>query len=172
MVGNERSNVIYVGEAHRLRCVIAAVLLVPVVVLAGEVPVYKTASPRGSVSYADAPPVDQRNTSILLVEPHAADPEAAKVAQSALLDARRRQQQEAAARDEKLRQLNQEMLVAVRRLQQAQIEVEKGREIGAGDRQGRRLTPEYWQRQRLLEMEMTRAREDMARLRSQGAALN
>lgn len=151
--------------------IVCAVVVISTVVIADEVPVYKSTGSSGEITYGDAPPSGARDTRVILVEPHPADPRAAAIAQNNLTETRQRMMREAEDRQRKLDVLDREVSVAASRDKSAQWELAKGREIGEGDRQGRRLAPRYWERQDALEREARLARMELDRLRAQRAML-
>lgn len=138
---------------------------------AGERTVFRSEMPDGKVVYADAPLAGASRSVRLVLEPHPADPAQAQAAQRALQEARDRFRQEAQLRALRLGQLDARIALAARGLESAQAAQADGQGIGEGDRQGRRLTPAYWQRQQRLDAAVARARMTLDALTAERAAL-
>lgn len=117
-------------------------------------PVYKYRDDRGTAVYTDDPRagngrawrVDGGQVS---VAPAASAASVAKADRQLLEDADKR----AAALD----RATDDIVSASRALREAQDRRERGAEPLEGERQGRRFRPEYWQRQKQLEGEVTAA---------------
>lgn len=116
---------------------------------------YRSVLAEGSVVYSDAPVAGARSSRRISVEPHPADERQALAAQRALALTRAQLLRDFEARTARLQQLDNEIASAYERLGQARLQQERGRGVRDGDRQGRRLTPPYWERQRALENAVT-----------------
>lgn len=138
---------------------------------AGERLLYRSVLPNGSVVYADAPVQGAETVQRLSVEPHPDDPRAAARA----LAAGEQRQQDALASFERRAQRSRELQAQVA---QAEVDAALARQLRAdgsnvreGDRQGRRWTGQYAQRQADLALQEERAQSRLASLREQLAAL-
>ena len=116
---------------------------------------YRSVLAGDRVVYSDAPIAGARSSRRIIVEPHPADERQALAAQHALALTRARLLKDFEARTARLQQLDNEIASAYERLGQARLQQERGRGVRDGERQGRRLTPPYWQRQRALENAVT-----------------
>ena len=112
---------------------------------------YKSVLPNGRVVYGDAPQPQARRNEKINIEIHASDPAQAKLELRALAMTRKQLLSDADARAARLRQLDREIVAAYAELQAAEGERELGGAVQEGERQGRRLSPAYWQRQRSLD---------------------
>lgn len=128
--------------------VIAAFAAATAASLAGadERVLHRSVLPDGSVVYADTPVRGSQESTAIRVEPHPADPQAAGRAQAAL-----QQQQLATLRAADLRlarigELDSQIAAAAVSHAAALRELEATRTPAEGDRQGRRLTAQYFQR--------------------------
>lgn len=137
--------------AHCIRytavALVAATFAACAPVLAGERVLHRSVLPDGSVIYGDAPVPGARTDTELRVEPHPADLQRARRAQADL------QQQQAATlrayeqRKARVAELDRMIAGAATALEAARVERERALAQREGDRQGRRLTPQYLQRQ-------------------------
>lgn len=131
---------------------------------------YKSILPDGSVWYSDKP-VRGSRAEPLAVEPHPAD---RKAAQEARIAAERRRDQMLRsfdARAARAAQLDQQIPVAASVAEQAREQAQRGSAVQEGDRQGRRLTSEYFVRQQLLRAAQAQAELRLTALMQQRAAL-
>lgn len=113
---------------------------------ADERVLHRSVLPDGRVVYADAPVRGAQESTAIRVEPHPADPQTAGQAQAAL-----QQQQLATLRAADLRlariaDLDTRIAAAAARHEAAVRELQAARMPAEGDRQGRRLTSQYFQR--------------------------
>ena len=138
---------------------------------ADERTLYKSVLRDGRVVYGDQPSTNARSTERITVEKHAADPQQAEAAQRALRLTREQLLQDAVARVARRKQIDNAVIDAYSDLKDAEARRVQGREIREGDRQGRRLLSTYTQRQRDLEGEAERKRQQLERLLMQRAAL-
>lgn len=115
--------------------------------IAGERTVYRSEMPGGRVLYSDAPAAGAGRVQRMMVEPHPADPQQALAAQRVLASWREALQREGRLRSERLAQIDAEARGVREELQRAAAGRAAAQDVQAGDRQGRRLTPTYWQRQ-------------------------
>lgn len=132
---------------------------------------YKSVLRNGHVVYGDAPAENARSNQQITVERHADDPQEAAAAQRALALTREQLLRDASARAARLKQLDNEVVDKYGELQDAMARREQGREIQAGDRQGRRLLAPYQQRQRDLQRAVDQARQQLEIRLQQRAAL-
>lgn len=137
--------------------------------LATEQILYKSVLPDGTVSYSDKPLPGIRREP-LAVEPHPADPRAAQAAE---ISAKRREQMLRSfdARAARAAALDQQISVAATVAEQTRGQAQRGEAVQEGDRQGRRLTPEYFRRQQLLRAAQAQAEVELNTLLQQRAAL-
>lgn len=166
-------------QGHRLAQGVRAVAIglawctavAPVAVFADERTVFRSQMPDGRVVYGDAPVAGAARSARLLVEPHPGDPAQALAAQQALEATRERLQREARARSLRAEQLDERLRLASRELSVALSAQAQGETIGEGDRQGRRLTPSYWQRRQRQDAAVAIARERLNDLAAERAGL-
>lgn len=158
---------------HALAAMLAigAAAAAPPPAAAAERTVFRSETADGKVVYSDAPIAGAIRSTPLALEPHPADPEQARAAQRALQATRERLRQDSQARATRLAELDARIALAARELASAQSAQADGQAIGEGDRQGRRLTPAYWQRQQRLAETAARASMRLDRLTAQRAAL-
>ena len=137
---------------------------------AAEKTFFKSVLPNGRVVYGDAPAAGAKRTEKITVrtELPASDAEAA---QRALALDRQQLLRDAAARSARLTQLETEIAAAYNALKTAEQEREAGRAIQEGDRQGRRLLPQYGERQRTLEVTLRQNRQTLDKLLAERSAL-
>ena len=154
-----------------IRSVVVACLGVALPCLADERILYKSIMPNGQVVYGDAPEPDARRTDTISVEPHPADPKAAEAAQRALDVSREQFLRDAAARASRLKELDKQIVQAQGELQDRQAKQAAGRQAEEGERQGRRLTIRYGQRQRTLALDTEQARRKLDKLIAERDAL-
>lgn len=130
--------------------------------LADERVLYKSVLPGGRVVYGDAPAAAAARSERIAVEIHPPDPERSEAALRALELTRQQLLHDSEARAVRLRQLDNRIIGTYSDLQRAELRREQGREMEAGDRQGRRLTGRYQARQQALEraVELERRRLD------------
>ena len=133
---------------------------------------YKSVMPGGRAVYSDSPVAGAKRTEQISVQTDtlgsAAEAEAARRglamrAQQLLRDAE--------ARAAKRAELGVRISAAYEKLVTAQAQLEAGRAVGEGDRQGRRLTSSYWERQRRLEATAARARSALEAVLAERDAL-
>lgn len=131
---------------------------------------YKSILPDGTVSYSDKPLRGTRAEPVV-VEPHPADP---KAAQEASVDAARRRQallRSFDARAARAAQLDQQIPAAAAVAEQARDTAWRASTVQEGDRQGRRLTAEYFRRQEMYQSAQAQAERRLDALLQQRAAL-
>lgn len=138
---------------------------------AGERIVYRSQMPDGRVLYGDAPVAGAKQSTRLLIERHAANPQQEEAAQRALALTRAQILRDADARAARLRQLDNLASDAYEGVRKAQEQREAGRNVMEGERQGRRLLPSYWDRQRELENRLRAVQQQLERILSERAAL-
>lgn len=138
---------------------------------AAERIVYRSKMPDGRVLYGDAPASGAKQSTRLLIERHAADPQQEEAAQRALALTRAQILRDADARAARLRQLDNEASDAYERVRQVQEQREAGKSEMEGERQGRRLLPSYWDRQRELEDRLRAVQQRLERILRERAAL-
>lgn len=139
--------------------------------IAGERTVYRSELPGGRVLYSDAPAEGAGRVQSLKVEPHPADAQQARAAQRALAARREGLLREGQVRAERLSQIDAHAQRASEELQWARAEREAAQGIREGDRQGRRLTPSYWQRQQRAADAEARAQQRLDGLARERAVL-
>lgn len=126
---------------------LAAAVVACAPAVAGERVLHRSVLPDGSVVYGDGPAPGARADTELRVEPHPADPERARRAQAVS------QQQQIATlrafeqRRARIAELDRMIADATARAEAARVERERAMIQREGDRQGRRLTAQYVQRQ-------------------------
>lgn len=150
---------------------VLSIAAAPLPAFADERSVFRSQMPDGRVVYADAPVAGAVRSARLLVELHPGDPAQALAAQQALEATRERLLREAHARALRAEQLDERLRLATGELSLALSAQAQGEAIGEGDRQGRRLTPSYWQRQQRLDAAVAIARERLNALGAERAGL-
>ena len=126
---------------------------------------YKSVQPDGRVVYGDAPTKGAVRTDKITVPVDTIGSEAdAAAARRALQMDRQKLLNDLAARTARRERLEIEIADASRRLKLAEAAFESGKSVGAGDRQGRQLTPQYWDRQRNLGIAVRQAQTVLDRL--------
>lgn len=118
--------------------------------VAGERILYKSVLPDGRVQYADEPIGGAKAVEKIRVEPHPANEKDAQAARRALALSRAQLLRDIDARNARLAELEHLIDRQYVRLQDVQVQREQGAAVGEGDRQGRRMTPRYGERQRQL----------------------
>lgn len=125
-----------------------AAALVPVAPAgAGERVLHRSVLPDGSVAYGDKPVPGARADTELRVEPHPADPEAARRAQASLQQQRIATLRAYDARQARIAELDRTIAEAIALREAASQDRESAAMFRDGDRQGRRITSQYRQRQ-------------------------
>jgi len=139
---------------------------------AAEQTFYKSVQPDGSVVYGDAPTKGAVRTDKIKVpvDNLGSDADAA-AAKRALEINREKLLQEVTARDALRRKLDNQIAEAARRVKEAEAARESGRNIGVGDREGRHLSPQYWDRQNKLALALRQARTALDRLKAERDSL-
>ncbi len=125
----------------------------------------------GRVVYGDAPDPQARRNEKISIEIHSSDPAQTELDLRALAMTRKQLLSDADARAARLHQLDREIVAAYAELQAAEGERERGSAVQEGDRQGRRLSPVYWQRQRSLEASASKLRRNLDALLRERSAL-
>jgi len=132
---------------------------------AAEQTVYKSVQPDGSVVYGDAPVKGAVRNEKIKIQVDTLGTEADVAAAKRALDSSRRKMlHDFATRDARRRKLDTDIADARRRLETVEANRDAGRIVQAGDRQGNRLTPKYWDRQRNLGVAVRQARTTLDRL--------
>lgn len=116
-------------------------------VVAGERVLHRSVLPDGSVVYGDAPVPGARRITELLVEPHPADPQRARRALANLQQQRIATLRAYERRQARLAELDRMIADATAVAETTRIERQRASTEREGDRQGRRLTAQYVQRQ-------------------------
>ncbi len=132
---------------------------------------YKSVLPGGRVVYGDAPASAATRTDRIAVEIHSANPQDSDAAQRALVLTRQQLLHDSAARLDRLRQLDNQIIATYTELNRAQVQREQGREVQDGDRQGRRISSRYLERQRGLERAALQVRQRLDALVLERTAL-
>ncbi len=132
---------------------------------------YRSVLPDGRVVYGDEPAPSAQRSQKIIVEPHPPNPQQAEAALRALSLTRAQLLRDAAARDARLKQIDNDIAEAYPALKEAEARRSQGQEMQEGDRQGRRLTSSYVERQRMLRIAEQQARQRLDRLLSERAAL-
>ncbi len=133
---------------------------------------YKSILPNGRVVYGDAPdPLARRNEKIS-VEIHPPDPVQTEAALRALAMTRQQLLRDSEALAARRRQIEQQILAAYAELQAAEAERERGIAVREGDRQGRRFSAAYLQRQNELASDVLRLRRNLDALLRERSALS
>lgn len=158
---------------HRTACaaLVAASLLVALSSVAAERTLYKSVLPSGEVVYSDAPAPNAKRATAISVEPHPPNAQETKAAQQALASWRQQLLRDADKRAARVRQLDKLIDDASGELEGAELRREQGRVLQPGDRQGRRLSAGYSQRQQALDGATWKARQRLDDLVRQRAAL-
>lgn len=133
---------------------------------------YKSVLPNGRVVYGDAPDPQARSNEKLSVEIHPPDADQTEAGLRALAMTRKQLMRDTEARAARLRQAERQIVTTYAELQTAEAERERGSAVQEGDRQGRRFSAAYLQRQSRLESAVVRARRSLdAVLRERSALL-
>ncbi|WP_373715329.1 DUF4124 domain-containing protein [Roseateles sp.] len=132
---------------------------------------YKSVLPDGRVVYGDAPDPQARRHEKISVEIHPADAAQTEAGLRALAMTRQQLLRDSEARAARLRQLERQIVTAYAELQAAEAERERGSAVQEGDRQGRRFSAAYLQRQRTLEAAALRQRRSLDALLRERSAL-
>ena len=139
---------------------------------AAEQSFYKSVLPNGRIVYGDAPAVNAKRAEKITVRTDTSTSDIdAEAAQRALHSSRQQLLRDAAARTARLAQLETGIVSAYNDLKDTQEARESGRVVQEGDRQGRRFSASYWERQRSLEAEVLKARQRLDKLLAERAAL-
>lgn len=137
---------------------------------ATEEVLYKSILPDGSVSYSDKP-LPGVPAQMLAVEPHPPDRQAAQDAEIETVKRREQMLRNFDARADRVALLDQQISVAAVAVEQAREQAQRAAAVGEGDRQGRRLTAEYFNRQQLFREAQAQAERRLNNLLQQRAAL-
>ncbi|MBN9409199.1 MAG: hypothetical protein J0H69_08625 [Burkholderiales bacterium] len=154
-----------------LRALLVSMMLWTAQALADTDTVVRSRMPDGTTAYGDGPQAGAVSTQQLEIESHPADPAAAARAVREVELARQRMAAQIAQHEAQGEALDARLCVALEQLQQARTRRTQGQDIREGDRQGRRLTPEYRNRLAGLDEQVRSAEDEVARLRRQRAAL-
>lgn len=152
------------------RALVVAACAIAIESGAGEQTFYKSVLPNGRVVYGDAPAEGAKRSQKVTVQTDVPSPDA-NAARRALEMSRAQLLRNAAARDARLTQLEGEISAAYAAHKAAEQEREAGREIQESDRQGRRLLPQYAERQRALVTAVKQTQQVLDKLLSERAAL-
>ena len=160
-----------IRERWAIATLILSAVGAPPLAAAGERAVFRSELPDGGTIYSDAPVEGAARSARVLVEPHAPDTAQARAAQRELEGIRQRLQQDTQARSLRLEQFDRSVTLAAQELASAQSAQVDGQAIGEGDRQGRRISPAYWERQERLAEAVARTRMRLDALSARSAAL-
>lgn len=130
------------------------ILLFALPAAAGERILYKSVLPNGRVLYADEPVGGAKSVEKIRVEPQSPNTADAEAARRSLALSREQLLRDGAARDARLLTLENLIDQQYVRLKEAHAQRERGALVEEGDRQGRRRTPQYFERQRRLESDV------------------
>ena len=161
-----------VGALRLLRSVLAVALLGwALAASSAERTLYKSVLTNGRVVYGDAPDPQARRSEKISVEIHPSDPAQTEAGLRALAMTRQQLLRDAEARAARLRQLDRQIVTTYAELQAAEAERERGSAVQEGDRQGRRFSAAYLQRQRTLEASALQLRRSLDALLRERSAL-
>lgn len=132
---------------------------------------YRSVLPNGRVVYGDAPAPTARRSEAITVERHPPNAQDAEAAGRALALSRQQLMRDADARAARIRQLDNQVGDTYDELQRAQVLREQGREVQEGDRQGRRWSARYAQRQQSLDAAVQQVQRRLDKLVGERAAL-
>jgi Domain of unknown function (DUF4124) len=133
---------------------------------------YKSVQPDGRVVYGDAPAKGAVRTDKITVPVDNIGSEADAAAAKRTLQMNRQELlKNIAARNARRDRLEIEISDAYRRVKLAEAALESGRSVGVGDRQGKQLTPQYWDRQRKLGIAVRQAQTALDRLMAERDSL-
>ena len=140
---------------------------------AAEQSFYKSVLPNGRVVYGDEPVAGAKRADKITVrtDTSTSDVDAA-AAQRALHMTRQQLLRDADARTARLAQLDPEITSAYGELKNAQEAREAGQAMQEGDRQGRRILPQYRERMRNLDAQVLIARQRLDALLADRRALS
>lgn len=145
--------------------------LVALPATAAERILYKSVLPNGRVLYADKPVDGAKSVEKIRVEPGLLNGSDAEAARRALALSREQLLRDSAARDARLRSLEHLIDQQYVRVQEAHDQRERGASVEEGDRQGRRRTPQYFERQHRLESAVQEENRRLAELLRERAQL-
>jgi|GEM_PF-848762 len=161
-----------IGAQRLLRSVLAvAGLGLALAATPAERTLYKSVLPNGRVVYGDAPDPQARRHEKISVEDHPPDTAQTEAGLRALALTRQQLRRDAEARAARLRQIERQIVAVYADLQAAEGERERGIAVQEGDRQGRRLSSAYLQRQATLEAAALRLRRSLDALLRERSAL-
>ena len=161
-----------VGALRLLRSVLAvAGLGWALAATPAERTLYKSVLTNGRVVYGDAPDPQARRSEKISVEIHPPDSAQTEAGLRALAMTRQQLLRDAEARAARLRQLDRQIVTTYAELQAAEAERERGIAVQEGDRQGRRFSAAYLQRQRTLEASALQLRRSLDALVRERSAL-
>ena len=139
--------------------------------MADERILYKSILPNGQVVYGDEPEPQAKRSIAISVERHPPSPQEAEAAQRALAMTRAQLLRDAAARAVRLKQLDNQIGDVYDEFQNLRSKQRAGREVGEGDRQGRRFSHQYAQRQHALLLAAAQAQQRLDNLVTERTAL-
>lgn len=139
--------------------------------IAGPTTLYKSVLPNGRTVYSDEPVQKAKRSQKITVDSSPVSPQQTADALRALSLTRAQLLRDASAKDARLKQLDNEITDAYSGLKDASTRRLQSREVGEGDRQGRRLVAPYFERQRKLDLEEQQARVRLDRLIAERAVL-
>lgn len=131
---------------------------------------YKSHLPDGSLVYSDAPVPGARSQS-MAVEPHPTDAKAARAAQAEAARHREQLLRSFEARAARVGRLDQEIPAAARAAERARELAQQAAVMREGDRQGRRVRAEYFERQQVFQAAQAQAEQRLKLLTAERAAL-
>ena len=143
----------------------------PLCVAAEVRTLYRSVLPDGRVVFGDEPAPSAQRSRKITVEPHPPNPQQAEAALRALSLTRAQLLRDAAARDARLKQIDNDIADAYLALKDAEARRSRGQEVQEGDKQGRRLTSSFVERQRVLRISEQQARQRLDRLLSERGVL-
>lgn len=138
---------------------------------AAEQSFYKSVLPDGRIVYGNAPAAGATRAEKITVQTDAPAAGAAEDARRALEMNRQQLLRDSTARAARLTQLDGEIAATYNELKAAEAARDAGRELQEGDRQGRRLLAQFWERQRDLERAVRQSRQKLDQLLAERTAL-
>ncbi|KQB56673.1 MULTISPECIES: DUF4124 domain-containing protein [Acidovorax] len=139
--------------------------------IADERIIYKSTLSDGRIIYSDEPVPKASRKEKISIERHPPNAQDAEAAQKALSMSRAQLLENAAARSARLKQLDKQVDDAYSELKSAESALQQGQEVQEGERQGRRLTPSYFQRRQALANAVQKARRRLDGLLNERASL-
>lgn len=153
-----------------MRMVILALAVFAAGAAAGQV-VHKSLLPNGSISYSDDVPAQAVASRHLALDSHRSSQQQPAEVRDALEQNRRQLLQDFDARQQRMRELQTQIPAVEAELAAARFARNQASELRGGDRQGRRLTSQYYERQQAAALAEQQAAQRLRGLQQTYSAL-